>query len=200
MPDGPKKTSCTVTTFDAAGMGSCTVTYHPSEVSGMETITAKAEDFPDAEPKKINVAVTGLAEMGAGSGTLVLVGAPNNHAGTNDPCRSPAPTSRHFENHFGRPLLILVVEGIAHRMFRETGILLRVNDMSLQFGGLFDIDNDWRTPHRGHRVGVNADVGFTGIRNGVCVSYNRARLLEAIVENARRAPLIEGNHFHVRLP
>ncbi len=41
--------------------------------------------------------------------------------------------------------------------FSDTGIM-RLNDMSLPWGGLFDIDIDWSTPHSLHRVGKSVDI------------------------------------------
>ena len=90
-------------------------------------------------------------------------------------------------------------------MLRDTGILLRVNDMSLPRGGLFDVDNNWTGPHDGHRLGREADIGFNGVRNGVCTAINQTLLFEAIRNLTRKVPLVErsaagGPHFHARLP
>lgn len=51
--------------------------------------------------------------------------------------------------------------------------------MSLEYGGLFDFENNWATPHRSHRIGINADIGFSGIDNsGSCVERLNLRDLE----------------------
>jgi hypothetical protein len=194
--DGQPATSC-LAPLDAEGLGACTLTYHPSEVSGGETITAQASGFPDAEAP-VTVQVPGLVELPEDPGKYVRVGTPNNHAGTNDPCipQASAPTSRHFEAHFGQPQLTAAIGAIAAKMLQETGIRLRVNDMSLPWGGLYDIGNNWSTPHRTHRLGFEADIGFTGIREGVCTAYDRKLLQFVIREATQNAPLIEANHFH----
>lgn len=91
-------------------------------------------------------------------------------------------------------------------MLRETGILLRVNDMSLPLGGLFDIDNNWMSPHSGHRVGLEVDIGVQGIRNRACPQYDLSQLERAIFQATRRLPKLEldklGNptHFHGPIP
>jgi len=193
--EGPKTATCTVTTFDAEGMGSCTVPYHASEVSGVETIVAQAPGFTEAKAK-VRVAVLGLGELSGNPEKYVLVGTPDNHAGTNDPCRSTAPTSRHVQNHFGQPELNAAVVAIAERMLRETGILLRINDMSLPQGGLFDVHSDWQTPHLTHRVGRHVDLGFTGIQSGVCTPYDRRQLQRVILQATKNDPVIERDHFH----
>lgn len=194
-------TTCRITNFDAEGRGSCPVKYTSSEVSGVETLEAEAIGLPDI-PKataKVTVEVPGLVELPEDLARYVLVGAPQNHAGTNDPCRGTPPASRHPQNHFGQPRLNTAVVAIAERMLQETGILLRVNDMSLVRGGLFDIRNNWISPHSGHRIGLNADIGFSGVRNGACVDYDRQRLEETVREVNRRRPRIESDHFHVSL-
>jgi hypothetical protein len=180
------------------GQGSCTVTYFPHEISGTELITARADGFPDTQ-QRVTVQVEGLQPLEANPELYVLVGAPNNHAGTNDPCRPVAPRSRHFINHWGTPNLNAAVVRIADTMLRETGILLRVNDMSLLHGGLFDIDNDWHTPHMSHRIGKAVDIGFNGIRNGVCTRYDLKLLRTVIREVTKKAPGVEGDHYHANL-
>jgi hypothetical protein len=192
---GQSTATCTVTSFDAAGVGTCKVTYYSNEVSGVEKITGRASGFPGAEVA-ISVEVPGLMDLPEAPARYVLVGAPNNHAGTNDPCRATPPLSRHFQNHFGRPQLNVAVVAIADRILQQTGILLRVNDASLALGGLFDINNNWRTPHRTHRVGGDVDIGFSGVRNGVCTEYDRLQLQREIVRSTRNDPVEEGDHFH----
>ncbi|MDZ7716205.1 MAG: hypothetical protein U5J95_08345 [Balneolaceae bacterium] len=42
------------------------------------------------------------------------VGAPDNHNGTNDPCRAPESlTSSHFSNHWGTETLVASLQNIA---------------------------------------------------------------------------------------
>lgn len=200
---GEEVTRCVVDTFDAEGMGLCTlpVPYQAPEISGFETIVGSAPGFPNAEAK-VRVEVPGLVELAEDPTKYVRVGTPNNHAGTNDPCtpQANAPTSRHFDSLYGLPKLKEAVEQIAATMLRETGIFLRVNDMSLPKGGLFDFNNNWRTPHITHRVGRHADIGFEGIRGGICTPYNLSRLKEAILEVTKFSPLSEPGHFHASVP
>jgi hypothetical protein len=198
---GPKMTRCTVSNFDAEGMGSCAVGYHSSEVSGVERVVASAAGFPNGE-SKVRVEVPGLVELREDPAKYVRVGTPNSHAGTNDPCtpQAQAQTSRHFESFYGLPKLKEAVEQIAATMWQQTGILLRVNDMSLPLGGLFDIDNNWTTDHKTHRVGRHVDIGFRGVRNAVCAEYDRRLLQREIFRATTRDAVIESNHFHAYIP
>jgi hypothetical protein len=35
---------------------------------------------------------------------------------------------------------------------------MRINDVSLPYGGLFDVNGDWRDPHVSHRSGKDVDI------------------------------------------
>jgi hypothetical protein len=141
-PEGPKVSYCTVTTFDAGEIGFCEVTYHPSEVSGKETVTAEASGFPKAEAKVI-VQVPGLRQMPAsGLGAWQLTGARPQHPG----------------NHYGTPETVTRIAAMATDYFELYGESIGVNDMSLEWGGLFDIGGNWAPPHAGHRIGNSVDI------------------------------------------
>jgi murein endopeptidase len=47
---------------------------------------------------------------------------------------------------------------LAEAFFNEYNKKVEVNDMSLPRGGLFDHKGNWETPHRTHRLGLNADI------------------------------------------
>ena len=50
----------------------------------------------------------------------------------------------------------MVTDDISGR--HRTRAIVGVNDMSLEKGGVFDIDADWMKPHGLHRNGVAADI------------------------------------------
>ena len=49
-------------------------------------------------------------------------------------------------------------KALAFAFYQEFDKPLHVNDMSLVSGGLFDINDNWQTPHSMHRDGRNADL------------------------------------------
>jgi hypothetical protein len=142
--------------------------------------------------------IPNLVELGEGN-NYELVGAPQNHSGTNDPCRPTPPGSQHSINHFGTQQLITIIQNIADDYASlHPGIRIRVNDISLDNGGLFDVNNNWSNPHQSHRMGTNADIGFTGIdQNDNCMNLNLKDLEEIITGYIRRPPFREGDHFHI---
>lgn len=129
-----------------------------------------------------------------------LIGAPDNHSGTNDPCRDDPPTSQHYSNHYGTQTLILAIQEIANNYStNHPGIRLRINNMSLEYGGKFDQDNIWSGPHQTHRVGINCDIGAVGINdNNECPSLNRRELINIIERATGITPLFHNPpHFHI---
>jgi hypothetical protein len=49
--------------------------------------------------------------------------------------------------------------------------------MSLPWGGLFDVNDNWKKPHKSHRLGTNADVSKWRVRKG-----NRIKLLKTMCQ------------------
>jgi len=142
----------------------------------------------------MSVRVPGLGSLGGGL-NYVLVGTPD----ANDACRPVPPASIHYQTHNGSPKLNRAVRKIADEYaYLYPGIKLRVNDMSLKFGGVLDVNNNWRQPHKTHRKGTNADIGFNGLdENNRCVELNQIKLLEIIRAQTNRKPYEHSNHYHI---
>jgi hypothetical protein len=184
--------------------GKIVLEYTAPEFSGTFALTAKSTTEQGEDKDELTVKVPGLTELGT-SLYYELVGAPNNHAGTNDPCRTNPPTSLHYSNHYGTRAMLAAIDSIARNYNRlHPGVRLRINDMSLEWGGLFDINNNWQRPHAEHREGKSADIGFSGIdRNGRCVERLQiVRLRRLIDRHTTDAPYEhtgQNEHFHIRM-
>jgi len=63
---------------------------------------------------------------------------------------------------------------------------MRINDIGLPFGGLFDINGTWRNPHISHRTGKDVDI-----ENG-----NRLLRLQEVLNNKGWAYIPEGPGFY----
>ncbi len=70
----------------------------------------------------------------------------------------------HMSNHYFRSQvaiddLINAANEFAQQEWNNTGVM-RLNDMSLPFGGLFDVNGQWDTVkgHRSHRIGRSVDI------------------------------------------
>ncbi|MBP7796126.1 MAG: hypothetical protein KA059_05050 [Elusimicrobiales bacterium] len=69
-------------------------------------------------------------------------------------------TPTHPANHFARSQTIDLLKEIAwkyHEEFPKSEVL-NINDISLIWGGLFDVNNNWKPPHTFHRYGRQVDI------------------------------------------
>ena len=64
----------------------------------------------------------------------------------------------HPSNHWGTAAMVQAIRDMARAYFLEYQEKLEINDISLKDGGLFDICQNWETPHRSHRKGKNVDI------------------------------------------
>ncbi len=114
--------------------------------SGTEKIIVSLVDSNGAviskEELPIDVKMAILGPLGDGAGWWRLTGQ----------------TTTHPDNHYGATYTVETVGIIAMEYFRRTGTTLGINDMSLEWGGLLDIDGNWTTPHITHRKGTSADI------------------------------------------
>ena len=105
--------------------------------------------------------------------------------------------SQHRVNHYGTPRLIQKLKALADSVHADSSYVLRINDMSLQCGGPFDIKNNWDTPHQNHREGVSADVDdIDKNKKRLPAEYLKKRL-QIIEPKASLGD--EGNHYHVTI-
>jgi len=65
----------------------------------------------------------------------------------------------HPYSHWGVPGMVTQLEATGTAMHAEYGIPLQVNDMSLQYGGKFDLSKTFSDgSHAEHRAGKSADI------------------------------------------
>jgi hypothetical protein len=180
-----------------------------SQIAGQYIITASlAADATAKDTVNLTVQVPRLIPL-AGGTHYEMVGAPHNYAATNDPCRPEPPTSQHSRNHFGATALITAVQNIAAAYDSlHLGVRLRINDMSLEYGGLFDNLNNWRyvprRSHYEHRLGKNVDIAFSGISsNAGCIERLNLQHLSEIIETYTDDDTYthwgDSPHYHIRV-
>jgi hypothetical protein len=109
--------------------------------------------------------------------------------------------SPHRLNHYGSKNLIKTIKALADTAYSDTKVKLRINDISLIFGGPFDCSTHslWNTPHQEHREGVSVDIDDQTLSaNGQLTQVSVAKINEW-VRNFMNKPSVknEGDHFHV---
>lgn len=125
------------------------VTYKAPEISGEEKITATLADRGEKAEKTIRIRVPGLNPLSSGTGYR-LTGSFGD-AGV---------TSEHTENHYGTEPAKARIIMLSLDYLNSKKATLGINDMSLPWGGLFDVGNNWSSnPGHGlHREGKSVDI------------------------------------------
>ncbi len=160
--------------------------YLASQFGGIEKITAKLlSDTTSFDTLRIKVKVDSLYDFSTlSSDYWVLTG----NSGITTYGRCIGNLIKHYDNHWFHPECKDSL-GSAIRDFYEwsgtdsgggISLKLRINDMSLKFGGLFDICSDWRAGHFYHRTGNSVDISKSAIRsdNDQLISLSRIQIIE----------------------
>lgn len=103
--------------------------------------------------------------------------------------------SPHPKAHYGHPALIAALVRVAKKFHAKFKKPLPVNDISLPWGGLFDIDYNWKPDHKFHRDGKTVDV------RSKTMSPDQKRFFEKIAKDEKFSVLLEKKrpHFHLTL-
>lgn len=134
-----------------------------------------------------NIEVPGLSEMPYGENYILD--------------NSQDSLGYHPDAHYGSQKLLDVLMNAANEYATAfpNSERLRIMDMSLPWGGMFDLDYDWKEPHYGHTLGSDADISRAAVP-----SENRQKLLEIMCgltpgifleRNIAGEPL----HYHMRV-
>jgi hypothetical protein len=162
----PTATSTCVTSPDPVdpAVGSCELSYVAPEIVGKFKIVASIVTMPNVSDSK-NVAVAipdvlGALSASPGVFTLTGCGAPCGQSTTSFPACAGT-LIQHPSNHFATAQFLVKVQQLATIYHQATNDRLGLNDMSLPFGGLFDICDNWTNPHSLHRYGNSVDIDHT---------------------------------------
>ncbi|CUT05727.1 hypothetical protein [Candidatus Kryptobacter tengchongensis] len=185
--------------------GRLTNIYTAGEFGGIEKIVVYlADDTTLRDTAEIVVAIPGLALLPE-SPYYLKVGGTKYHHGP--------PRYQDDHNHWGRDYLVQALQLIAQEYFDSVGEVIRITDISLPYGGEYDICGTWnymdvcdRAPnggHSSHRRGENADI--TGAQQGS--RFQNEIVMHRIIRRWRQrlnlnipSPLERniwhGNHYH----
>jgi hypothetical protein len=126
------------------------VTYTAPEAAGTIRITAEV-DGARSDPQTVTVRVEGLVSLLAYYPGLKLIGE----------------TDTHRENHYGTLRTVVALRDIGDAWVQlYPNDPVGINDMSLEWGGLFDLNSSWAPPHQRHRQGENVDVRIINLNDG----------------------------------
>jgi len=114
----------------------------------------------------IQLSITGISPSGQNTGTTtqtIHVKIPGfielTGGGAVKNYELKAPTTEHPKSYFGRPAMVQALGTLADQYAAENnGDKLPLNDMNLEWGGIFDLNKNWSSPHAEHAKGVDADL------------------------------------------
>ena len=138
--------SCTI----AEGTAICSVIYYAPEISGEEKIIGKLMSGSQVKETKDSLMRIRVPDLGLLSGGAFLELLPSDRHG--------------LENHYGTSAMVQKVISLAlaynSDLQQKEGVInnLRIGNISLPWGGLFDVFGNWTTPHKSHRIGINVDI------------------------------------------
>jgi hypothetical protein len=97
-------------------------------------------------------------------------------------------------NHYGTAKLLAVLPLLAQDFLQAyPGVKLGYNDMSLPWGGVFDLDQNWHAPHCGHRVGTSVDVRTKNLNK------TQRNKLQALLKKRGFGIYFHTDHWHCTL-
>jgi hypothetical protein len=199
--------------------GTLVLRYFASEFGGIDLVKALQvwtgiQIGPETHAfKKIRTKVQGLRPLSSNAHFVKVGGTCNHHGprvdGSYPDCRTPD------EDHYGDSLLVSYIPSIADSFASKyPNKSIEVNDMSLKYGGKFDINGTWLADslnHAEHKLGVNADlpikfwngsaeVAMDSVQQGWIQTCAKAvtgvkPLDERTGKNHNPKP---GPHFHIR--
>lgn len=148
--------------------------YYPPAIGGRETVFFLLIDsgYTNAAGLRINIKQDNLVVLGEGY-DYELVGGTATHLGP--------PESYPLDyNHWGVQGFVDFLPQMAAAFRAQFDDRIRYNDMSLPFGGIFDISGTWLPPHSEHREGKNCDVGYYHIGWNDSVDLNKFNFIRNI--------------------
>ena len=97
-------------------------------------------------------------------------------------------TTEHSDNHYGIASVVKALQDVAtDYQAKHSTQVLKYNDMSLVFGGLFDAYNpnnnpntEWKNPHLSYGCGVDINIGIRAVDNTL---INKPDLAKALNDN-----------------
>ncbi|MFL5578721.1 MAG: hypothetical protein ACJ79S_22425 [Gemmatimonadaceae bacterium] len=103
-------------------------------------------------------------------------------------------TSAHFDIFYAAPEVAARLPAVVRSYQRMyPGASLRLTGASLLYGGLEDVNNDWRRPHNRHRIGTDVDLNAAPGGGG---HAKLEQIRDACLRNFFPSVNIEANHMH----
>ena len=157
----------------ASGNSPVTFSFTAPAPAGDHTITAKCVDGSCGEDTgKVWVGVKDLRDIP--DGPYTLTGSDGNSVGW---------TPTHRSNHYLNPSAAAKLRELGYwysTVAFPFNARLQVNDASLERGGIFDINNNWKRPHAEHCRGAVVDIRANGGDGALNIRSDSDPMIEEI--------------------
>jgi hypothetical protein len=185
--------------------GEIKLTFKASEMGGSHNITATCDSCSNKTvDKKVDVRVPDLIPISPnppqnanGSYKYAFTAVDPGHVGTSG--------GRQRGEYYLTKEAIDNLQDLIE-LFAEDGWgIVGLNDASLNWGGLYDLKNNWNKPHSEHREGEEIDISFKRAGNVVSTAKQNAFYKKFCEDKKAEVPFsilhhyVLTPHFHVRL-
>ena len=185
--------------------GEIKLTFQASEVAGSHTITATCDSCSNkTADKKVDVLVPDLAPISPnpsknpdGSYQYAFTAVDPGHVGTSG--------GRQRGEYYLTAEAAKNLDVLINNFAEEGWGIVGLNDASLNWGGLYDLKNNWSKPHSEHHVGEAIDISFVRAGNIVSKAKQNAFYKKFCEDKKAEVPFsilhhyVLIPHFHVRL-
>ena len=147
------------------GNGEIKLTFLATEVAGSHNITTTCDSCSNKTAvKKVDVLVPDLIPISPnppqnadGSYKYAFTAVDPGHVGTSG--------GRQRGEYYLTTEALINLESLVREFATQGWGTIAFNDASLNWGGVYDINNNWRPPHSTHRKGEDIDISFTRAGN-----------------------------------
>lgn len=185
--------------------GEIKLTFRASEVAGSHNITATCDSCSNkTADKKVDVRVPDLAPIAPnppknadGSYQYTFTAVDPGHVGSS----GGRQRGEYYLTAEAASNLDVLISNFAEEGWGIVGL----NDASLNWGGLYDLKNNWSSPHSEHRVGEEIDISFKRAGNVVSTAKQNSFYKKFCEDKKAEVPFsilhhyVLIPHFHVRL-
>jgi hypothetical protein len=185
--------------------GEIKIKFKATEIAGTHTITATcAECSNKTVNKNVDVLVPDLAPISPnpsqntdGSYQYAFTAVDPGHVGTSG--------GRQRGEYYLTAEATINLYDLIEKFAEDGWGIVGLNDASLNWGGLYDLKNNWSKPHSEHRVGEEIDISFKRAGNVVSTAKQNSFYKKYCEDKKAEVPFsilhhyVLIPHFHVRL-
>lgn len=135
-------------------------------------------------------------QSGSGSSTVYIIQTQLQQLRSSSNYHLIGSNSKHPSNHWGTQGTINSITSIAAEYRAKTGDRLYLNDMSLTWGGIFDISGNYAPSHNEHRNGRKIDIAATP--STLKHETEFIKILRKYTTNYILEGRANSRHYHVR--